>query len=297
MTIDYVVPMVFPDNSRWQKELDRQRKYHESGSLSERYRSWGTEELLVDCVRRFMPWVRNIIILLARESQKQQWMDDYVALTKQPTVRIVYHKEFIPEELLPTFNSATIEMFLHRIPGLSEHFLYGNDDMYPLAELREDDFFRDGLPCQHHEEKDFPTETNMFRLSCMASQNFVGEEFGIKFTTTWLRGGHSIAPILRSTCEHLWQRDPKRIMDSCSPTRRAYNFYQYIYSYWQHLSGQYVDHVPRRSYVSTKHTVDEVRNAIRKCNGIMCVNDNECAGNIEDYAAVVKEEIRQRLNG
>ena len=133
MTIDYVVPMVFPDDSRWQKELDRQRKYHESGSLSERYRSWGTEELLVDCVRRFMPWVRNIIILLARESQKQQWMDDYVALTKQPTVRIVYHKEFIPEELLPTFNSATIEMFLHRIPGLSEHFLYGNDDMYPSA--------------------------------------------------------------------------------------------------------------------------------------------------------------------
>lgn len=295
--IDYVVPMVFPEDSRWQRDLDRRRMYHESGTLSERYRSWGTEELLVDCIRRNMPWVRNIIILLARDSQRQEWMNDYETLTDQPKLRVVYHREFIPSELLPTFNSATIEMFLHRIPKLSECFLYGNDDMFPLGALQETDFFRDGLPCQHHEVQDYPKEVNMFHMSCMAGLNFVGEEFGVQYSTTWLRGGHSIAPIMKSTCEHLWKRGAKRIMLSCTPTRRAFNFYQYIYSYWQHLSGQYVDHVPERAYVSTKNTTVEVRDVIRTCNGILCVNDNECVEDIDAYATVVKEEIRKRLWG
>jgi hypothetical protein len=33
-------------------------------------------------------------------------------------------------------------MFLHRIPGLSERFIYGNDDMFPLSQLEPEDFFR-----------------------------------------------------------------------------------------------------------------------------------------------------------
>ena len=39
----------------------------------------------------------------------------------------------MPQQCLPTFNSTTIEMFLPKIPDLAEHFIYGNDDMYPMA--------------------------------------------------------------------------------------------------------------------------------------------------------------------
>ena len=36
---------------------------------------------------------------------------------------------------------------MHRIEGLSEHFVYFNDDMFLLKKTEVSDFFEDGLPC------------------------------------------------------------------------------------------------------------------------------------------------------
>ena len=53
----------------------------------------------------------------------------------------------MPPEVLPTFNSTTIEMFIANIPDLAEHFIYGNDDIYPLRPTLPDDWFtEDELP-------------------------------------------------------------------------------------------------------------------------------------------------------
>ena len=40
------------------------------------------------------------------------------------------HREIIEQEYLPTFNSHVIEANLHKIPNLSEHFIYFNDDVF-----------------------------------------------------------------------------------------------------------------------------------------------------------------------
>lgn len=54
---------------------------------------------------------------------------------------------YIPNEFLPTFNSSTKYMFMHRIPGLEEHYLYSDDDYYCLNETSQLDWFReDGTP-------------------------------------------------------------------------------------------------------------------------------------------------------
>jgi hypothetical protein len=47
-----------------------------------------------------------------------------------PKIKIVKHSEIIDEQYLPVFNSAPIEASIHHIPGLSENFLYSNDDMF-----------------------------------------------------------------------------------------------------------------------------------------------------------------------
>ena len=281
--------MVFEDDVQWQRDYCTCMHVLRYGTgQNVRYRSWGTEHLLVRCVRKNMPFVRTIFILLARESQKKPWMD-------MDGVRVVYHKEFIPERFLPTFNSATIEMFLHRIPGLSECFVYGNDDMFPLSPLKEEDFFRDGLPCQHYNEKPFPAKPNIFHHACQSGLNFVAGEFGKNYVSTWLHGGHSMSPILKSTCEHLWGRGARTIEGSISPTRQSWNFYQYIYTNYQHLSGRYADHTPEYTYVSTKNSVAEVRKAIVQSRGIVCINDNECVSDVSEYASVVREGINARL--
>ena len=73
--IDFVVPMVFPQDAEWKRSFAR---YHNNDALANvRFRSWGTEELLIRCVLRFMPWVRTIHVLLASESQLQPWMTRY----------------------------------------------------------------------------------------------------------------------------------------------------------------------------------------------------------------------------
>ena len=63
-----------------------------------------------------------------------------------PKLEIVRHEDYIPGEFLPTFNSHTIELNFHRIPGLSEQFVYFNDDMFLLQQVSPGQFFRDGKP-------------------------------------------------------------------------------------------------------------------------------------------------------
>lgn len=278
--------MVFADDPEWQADL--QRACPGEYAAGARFRSWGTEQLLIACVRKFMPWVRDIIVLLARESQVQPWMKE---------LRVVFHREFMPEEFLPTFNSRAIEMFLHRIPGLSEHFLYGNDDMIPVSPLQKEDFFRNDLPCQRMTWKAFPEHPNNFQAACMGGLNFVGEEFGLKFTTTWLKNGHSIAPICRKSIEHLWQRDARRILASVSPLREVKNFNQYIYSWYQHFSGQYVEHTPARCLCNVKtHTPEQMAaELLNPANQIVCINDNRQCPDISAYAQACQKAIIRKM--
>lgn len=290
MVIDYVVPMVFHDDLEWRGNFARVGVRYDEHCLASfvRYRSWNTEHLLIRCVKKFMPFVRTIYILLAQESQKRFWMDE-------EGVRVVYHREFIPERFLPTFNSQSMEMFLKNIPGLSEYFIYGNDDMFPIAPLREKDFFVNGLPCLHHREAPFPSRPNVFHLGCHRGLNFVAEEFGKTFWDTWLKGGHSLTPMLKSTWEHLWERGDE-IEASVSPFRETKNFNQYICPWWHHLSKKYIDRTPRTIYVNTKKRIGEVCDAFR-CGDydVVCVNDNECVSDYMAYGRAVIECLEEKL--
>ena len=282
--------MVFPTDPRWRREYMRSNHcLMEDMTVvgNVRYRTWGTEQLLVRCIRRFMPWVRDVIILLSGPSQVRDWM-------QAEQVRIVYHSQFMPADKLPTFNSRAIEMYLHLIPGLADYFLYGNDDMFPLAPLAEEDFFQGGRPCLQATEKELNPASN-FQKACMNGLNFVGRAFGRQFTDRWLHMGHCASPLLRSTCEMFWEKWPQEMQESVSAFRMVKNYNQYIYSWWQILSKEYIASAPPRQYVSTKNTIREVCDAIQTAQGIVCINDNEEVCDITQYAAAVRREIEKKL--
>ncbi len=292
MGIDYVVPMVFHEDTAWQASFNEVGRRFEEDNPYEfvRYRSWDTERLLIQCVKKFMPFVRDIIVILAMETQKQDWMDE-------EGVRVVYHKDFIPKEFLPTFNSRIIEMFLYRIPGLSDRFIYGNDDMCPVSMMEETDFFEGMVPCLHYNEKPFPEEPNAFHYAARNGLNFIAQEFGKHYTDTWLKGGHSLTPMLKSTWEYLWKRDYFKMKRTITPFREIKNYNQWLCPWWHYLSGNYVDHTPRRKYVSVRKSVDEVYAALLDENvQVVCVNDNECEDDYMLYGEAVKSALRERLN-
>jgi hypothetical protein len=72
-------------------------------------------------------------------------------------ISIVDHREIFAgyETMLPTFNSLSIETFLWRIPGLSEHFIYFNDDVFLTSPVELADFFTATGPVMRGKWVDF----------------------------------------------------------------------------------------------------------------------------------------------
>jgi len=97
--------------------------------------------LSIKSVRKYLPWVKNIYVIAQRPQSLPNW------ILKQYNVKMVYHDEIFPDNnSLPTFNSIAIETNLHRVPGLSEKFIYFNDDMYINKPIPKKQFFRNNKP-------------------------------------------------------------------------------------------------------------------------------------------------------
>ena len=92
-------------------------------------------------VELFAPWVNHIYIVL-KDGQFIPWLDK-----NNSRITIIYHSQIIPSKYLPTFNSIVIESFLHHIPGLSEYYLYINDDILFWNPILPSDFFTPSGKC------------------------------------------------------------------------------------------------------------------------------------------------------
>lgn len=80
------------------------------------------------------PWIRNIFIVT--DNQTPKWIN-----TDNPRIKIINQNDILSPESIPCFNSVIIEHRLHLIPGLAEHFLYANDDMFINRPVSFNDFF------------------------------------------------------------------------------------------------------------------------------------------------------------
>lgn len=287
MRIDFVVPMVFDDDVMLQH--DYRRLFGSPLPRNTRFRSWGTEELLIKCIRKYMPFVDTIFILLARESQEKIWM-------KQEGIKVVYHREFISERFLPCFNSCTIEMFLPYIDGLSEYFIYGNDDMYPLSPLEESDFFRNNRPCMHFVEKNWPTNPNIFHRKCMRQQEIVAKQTHYNCNGMWLHGGHSLAPLRKSLCKEARSCFNEEVLSGISACRSNTSYNHYLYTLWQYMYGITIDHAPAMRYTSTLDGLDKVLGCIAEPNvGILCINDSGGETDFKSFSSAVRQAIEKKL--
>ncbi|MGW6316529.1 stealth family protein [Streptomyces sp. NPDC055099] len=109
--------------------------YHEESANAARYVNRDELRYSLRSLRQNAPWIRNVYLIT--DEQTPSWLD-----TRTPGLRIVSHKEiFSDPRVLPTFNSHAIESQLHHIDGLSEHFLYFNDDVFLGRLTTPQDFF------------------------------------------------------------------------------------------------------------------------------------------------------------
>lgn len=138
---DFVIFWVDGSDPAWQAERRRWLGNPETEDASPiRSRDWHNLRYWFRGVERFAPWVHRVHFVTW--GPVPEWLD-----TSHPRLHVVRHDEFIPSAYLPTFNSLTIGLNLHRIEGLAEQFVVFNDDMFLGRENRPGHFFRDGLPC------------------------------------------------------------------------------------------------------------------------------------------------------
>ena len=138
-------------------------------------------------------------------------------------VTIIDHKDFIPAEYLPTFNSHAITANLHRIPGLSEHFLYLNDDIFFGRNLHPGIWFDTlGRSVIRYTKTLIPGyETKKLATIHHIRQNTValGQASGYKTTTRSIQ--HGPHPLQKSVMAELWQRHPGELGRTCESKFRS----------------------------------------------------------------------------
>jgi len=119
-----------------------------SGAHLTRFASINEIRYCVLSIMKFAPFVRNIYIIT--DEQDPDLYDDIRLYYPEriKSFRIVDHKEIFSgfEDSLPTFNSISIGNMIWRIKGLSDNFVYFNDDTFLIKETEPGDWFRNGKP-------------------------------------------------------------------------------------------------------------------------------------------------------
>ncbi|MBB5127828.1 stealth family protein [Streptomyces griseoloalbus] len=99
-----------------------------------RYTSHDELKYSLRSLAMYADFVRHVYIVT--DGQTPHWLDD-----RAPGITVVDHRDIFPPDVLPVFNSHAIETRLHHIPGLSEHYLYLNDDVFVGRRVTAEHFF------------------------------------------------------------------------------------------------------------------------------------------------------------
>ena len=262
--IDYVFPYVDDTDEEWYNEYKKHKGdvdyENDTVAGAARYKTYGLLKYKLRSIEQNMPWVRNIYMIVSSKSQVPKWLNT----TK---IKIVYHKDIIPEEFLPTFNSSTIEMFLGNIEGLSEKFLYGNDDLYVLKPMMPYVFFRNNKPLLHLIER---STNNKGKLGInYITDAFIKNDIDIAKTGTKYKDieklfqpDHNIKPMLKSKIKEVVDNNKEVIYSGCTRFRDFNNFNQYLYHYYNVFNDNYISYNRKTASFAYKGMYEKLLNMI-----------------------------------
>lgn len=301
MKIDFVIPWVDGNDPAWREEKDKYMPQLQEDSREERYRDWDNLRYWFRGVEKFTPWVNKIYFITW--GHVPNWLN-----TQYEKLVIVNHRDFIPEEYLPIFNVNPIEMNLHRIKGLSEHFVYFNDDTFIIKKMDKHAFFIDGLPCEtaalnvHCPDARFNTYGHLQAIGII-NKYFNYRKTLMKNWTKWFnpKNGKNVlrtvyllpcprfsgmyqthlpTAFLKSTFETLWKLEPDLLRETTgSRFRNKLDYTQWLFKDWQLASGNFM---PRNSNIGKSYVLEQdeativsVERYIQQQKGKMiCINDS-----------------------
>ena len=191
-----------------------------------RYEDIGLINYQLKLIEKNMPFINRIFLLVSNKEQVPANISD--------KVKVVLHEQFIDYRFLPTFNSTKIEMFLWNIKGLSEYFIYANDDMLPTKPLCANDFFHENKIRISWKEESKPE--NMFKLQCYNNYHTLMTCLKKKHVGDYyIRPEHSFTPMILSHCKECFSLVKHAVKPYIWAFRTQYQHNQYIYPIYEHL--------------------------------------------------------------
>lgn len=260
--MDAVITYVNGLDPVWQEEYSKAMGIP---ALDKRFRDWGTLKYLLRGIQTNMPFIRNAYLVVSGPTQVPQWASG--------GLKTVTHRDIIPERFLPTFNSTTIELFLHRIPGLDERFIYFNDDMFPVLPCREDDFFVEGKAAIGFSRHLFAR--SMYKRQCRNSEWIARKALGHKPSLLFMRPQHTCSPMLRSENESLFSKMETEILPAVSRIRTMENLNQYVFLDYLYHQGKAVNRrIPAKFFSLSTSSVERICSFIAEPDRkLFCIND------------------------
>jgi len=167
--IDLVYLWVDDKDTEWQKKrqfwASKLGVTNSSENNNCRYSNNDELKFSLRSVQMYAPWINRIFIVT--DGQIPGWLD-----INNSKIRIVNHKDIMPENCLPCFNSAAIEACIDNISGLSEYFLYANDDMFFASPVRPEDFFdKNSNPIVNLRTRKWSEANNLYTQRILYTQN------------------------------------------------------------------------------------------------------------------------------
>lgn len=307
--IDFVVTWVDMNDPEWQKEFNKysgEKENTKNGVSKARFRDYGMLKYWFRCVEKFAPWVNRIHFITS--GQRPEWLD-----TGNPKIHLVDHKDFIPSEFLPTYNSVVIERYIHKIEGLSNHFVYFNDDFYIIRPIDKERFFLNGLPRDiavfqynpswsqwyvriKNNVKIINRHFNKKETLKKDKDKWFHQSYGSKRMMNYLllpyskfitlRTPHNAQPYLKSTFEEVWRiADKELTATSINRFRALDDLTPELFRMWQICRSRFE---PYNTYTDTKmfplmvkpkQAVEAIKN---QSYSLICLNDNIHIKNYEE---------------
>ncbi len=318
--IDLVVPWVDDQDEAWRERRSRFLPENGSDLHEARYRDWGLLRYQFRGFEKYSPWVRKIWFVT--DCRLPDWLN-----TGHPKLEIVDPNALLPADCVPTFNINAIELNLHRIPGLSEQFIYFNDDMYLLRPTEETDFFLNGLPRDSASlspvivTKRKDVGSIQVNDMCLINQHFTRRQVLFTNPRLWfdpLYGSqlfrtlcllpwrhlpgfynhHLPQPFLKSTFQEVWEKEEAALREVTGHRFRNYysDLNQWLFRYWQLCSGRFSPAPTGRGlYITADDTEKTCRLIQRQKHLFLCINDADEISDISAYREKIGDAFESIL--
>jgi hypothetical protein len=229
-------------------------------------------------VAMYAGWVRRIY--LVTDQQVPSWLN-----TAHPKIQVVDHKEiFSDTSALPVYNSHAIESQLHHIEGLSERYLYLNDDVFFGRAVQPELFFYGNGLAKFFLSKtpldiDPPSSRDLPVMSAAKhNRELIEQQFGVTITNKFK---HCPIPQLRSVLVELEERYPEHF-DRVSRSRFRHpddlSITSALHHYYAFCKGLAVPGTIRYVYqdIAREDTPRRLINLLRERDtDVFCLNDHE----------------------